>query len=174
MAYEVKPPHECELDIDDDAHVFLAGSIEMGTARDWQRDVVRRYANFERVVFFNPRRDDWDSSWAQTVDNPKFLEQVNWELEHILDVNVVFFYFDPETKAPVSMMELGFALGVDDTEFVIVCPPGFWRRGNIEIMANLCGEVVYDTLEEGYKVLDEIIATRAEVRMLRQRNDKRQ
>ena len=43
-----------------DRVVFLAGSIEMGAAEDWQTRLV---ASLDGVVALNPRRAAWDSSW---------------------------------------------------------------------------------------------------------------
>ena len=53
--------------------MFLAGSIEMGIAEDWQKRVQKQLLDKE-IVFLNPRRDDWDASWEQTIENPKFKE----------------------------------------------------------------------------------------------------
>lgn len=56
---EIKAPNK----ISDAGHtIFLAGSIEMGKAENWQDKVVRLLKDKE-VIIFNPRRDDWDSSW---------------------------------------------------------------------------------------------------------------
>ena len=57
--------------------IFLAGSIEMGAAEEWQNVIEKTFEN-EEVTFFNPRRNDWDSSW--THDGEQFNTQVNWEL----------------------------------------------------------------------------------------------
>ena len=55
--------------------IFLAGNIEMGNAENWQEELTKY---FERDFnIFNPRRDDWDSSWKQSINNPQFYEQVN-------------------------------------------------------------------------------------------------
>lgn len=50
--------------------VFLAGSIEMGKAIDWQKEIGDEFENSDDVCILNPRRDDWDSSWEQSIDNP--------------------------------------------------------------------------------------------------------
>ena len=74
--------------------MFLAGSIEMGIAEDWQKRVQKQLLDKE-IVFLNPRRDDWDASWEQTIENPKFKEQVEWELNGLDQADVIFMYFDP-------------------------------------------------------------------------------
>lgn len=67
MATIIKAPNELQ----DGLSVFLAGSIEMGSAENWQARVERELADYD-VLIFNPRRDDWDSSWVQSINNPRF------------------------------------------------------------------------------------------------------
>ena len=46
--------------------LFLAGSIEMGGAEDWQQRVIAALADLDLLVL-NPRRPDWDASWTQRL-----------------------------------------------------------------------------------------------------------
>ena len=87
--------------------VFLAGSIETGKAVDWQTEITNRLDN---VNIVNPRRDDWDSSWIQDISNPQFREQVEWEYDGIKKSDLVVFFFDPKTKSPITLLELGVVL----------------------------------------------------------------
>lgn len=137
--------------------VFLAGSIEMGKAEPWQEKLLSSLLNLEKYVvsirditLLNPRRPDWDSSWTQDESDPKFNEQVNWELEGIIRADVVFFYFDPETKSPVSLLELGIVLG-SKIRTIVVCPPGFWRKGNVDIACRRHNVKVFDSLDDGIR-----------------------
>ena len=111
--------------------IFLAGSIEMGTAEDWQAEVTKALKD-KNVVIYNPRRDDWDSSWTQEITNPQFKEQVSWELEHMEKADVIPMYFSPETKSPITLLELG--LWAQSGKLVVCCPEGFWRKGNVDIV----------------------------------------
>ena len=112
--------------------VFLAGSIEMGKAADWQQCIVDKLTKCDdSLVILNPRRDDWDSTWEQKESNPKFNEQVTWELSGLVQADLVLFYFDPETKSPVTMMELGYSYNHENV--VVCCPEGFYRKGNVDI-----------------------------------------
>lgn len=55
-------------------HVFLAGSIEMGKASDWQQKLIDDLSDLpDDLVLLNPRRKDWDSSWVQSFDNRQFV-----------------------------------------------------------------------------------------------------
>ena len=46
--------------------VFMAGSIDMGKAIDWQKQVKEAFADDKRVTFWNPRRDDWNCVDGET------------------------------------------------------------------------------------------------------------
>jgi hypothetical protein len=78
---EIKAPSRPALE----RRIFLAGSIEMGQAEQWQQRIVDALSGAGDLVILNPRRDDWDDSWQQRADDPQFSEQVSWELD-MLDV----------------------------------------------------------------------------------------
>ena len=115
--------------------VFLAGSIEMGAAKEWQQQAIGLFDSMipdekkTDYLLLNPRRPDWDSSWKQEYDNPPFYEQVKWELEGLQQAHHIIVYFDPATKSPVSLLELG----AFHNKAIVICPPGFWRKGNVDI-----------------------------------------
>jgi len=111
--------------------IFLSGSIEMGTAEEWQDRFVKEFKKRDCIIY-NPRRDDWDSSWEQKIDNEQFRQQVEWELDRILESDLAAVYFAPGTKSPITLLELGFLGGVGK-QTVVYCPEGFWRKGNVDI-----------------------------------------
>lgn len=124
--------------------IFLAGSIEMGKAEDWQGRIGNRLMTYDCQIF-NPRRPDWDSSWTQTKDNPQFRRQVQWELEHLHHADIIAVYFAPGTQSPITMLELGLFMSRNP---VIYCPNEFWRKGNIDITAERYGVTVYETEDD--------------------------
>lgn len=126
--------------------MFLAGSIEMGTAINWQDELTNHFENSD-ITFLNPRRDDWDSSWTQSIDNDEFREQVLWELSGIENSDLVVFVFDPNTKSPITLLELGLVAGMGK-QAVVYCPEGFWRKGNVDIVAKVYDLDVVNSLEE--------------------------
>jgi hypothetical protein len=130
--------------------VFLAGSIEMGAAEDWQKTVQINFEK-EEVTFFNPRRDEWDASWKQEQTNPMFNNQVNWELNHLESADLIFMYFSPETKSPISLLELG--LYADSRKMIVCCPEGFWRKGNVEILCTRSNVPFYTDLAQAIGAL---------------------
>jgi hypothetical protein len=69
--------------------VFAAGTIDNGTAIDWQDKFADLLSPMSNFLVLNPRRDDWDWSWEQDIKNPQFREQVRWELKGMEVANVV-------------------------------------------------------------------------------------
>ena len=116
--------------------IFLAGSIEMGSAKDWQSELVTALAG-RNITVLNPRREQWDSSWRQSIDEPKFREQVEWELDGLERADIVAMWFAPDTVAPITLLELGLTARAD--KLVVGCPDGFWRKGNIEVVCSRFG-----------------------------------
>ena len=143
---EIKAPNEIN---DVGYSIFLAGSIEQGKAEKWQDKIVRLLKN-EDVIIFNPRRDDWDNSWIQSIENPQFREQVEWELRAMEHADCILMYFDPKTKSPITLLELG--LFADSRKLIVVCPEGFWRKGNVDIVCLRYEIEQVKTIEEAVKI----------------------
>lgn len=139
---EIKPPSPLN---NKKFSIFLAGSIEMDKADEWQKRVANELKDFD-INIFNPRRADWDSSWKQTVDDENFYEQVNWELDGLSMSDLIVIYFQPGTKSPISLLELGLHAMQDN--ILVCCPEGFWRRGNVEIVCERYDIPLYESLED--------------------------
>lgn len=138
----IKPPNELKID---KPSVFLAGSIEMGKAEDWQYK-VQELLKDEDIYIFSPRRDDWDSSWEQSIENDQFRGQVTWELDGQDRCSVIIMYYDPKTKAPITLAELG--LYASSGKILVCCPEGFWRKGNVDVICARYNIPMFNTLEE--------------------------
>jgi hypothetical protein len=138
--------------------VFLAGSIEMGAAEDWQTKISDKINELEiPVTLFNPRRDSWDSSWEQRESNPEFNQQVNWEMDKLKECDIIFMYFSPDTKSPISLLELG--LHASSGKMVVCCPDGFWRKGNVEIVCTRHRIPLHDNIEDAMMSLVSVITS---------------
>lgn len=133
---EVITPPQPMMDSGSRKRVFLAGSIEMGLAENWQKKIIEALED-QDLCIFNPRREDWNSNWEQSIDNEKFKEQVLWELEALEQADHIVCYLAPDTKAPVSLLELG--LYARSGKISVLCPEGYWRKGNIDIVCERFG-----------------------------------
>jgi len=126
--------------------VFLSGSIEMGTAENWQVKMERALSRMN-IIILNPRRDDWDDTWVQSITDQRFKEQVEWELEAMNRASVIAMYFHPDTKAPITLLELGINTHTPG-KLVVCCPDGFYRKGNVEIVCANYDITLVDNFEE--------------------------
>jgi hypothetical protein len=126
----------------------------MGAAPDWQAALERDLADLD-IDIYNPRRDDWDSTWDQSADNPQFREQVEWELDGLALANLIVLYLAPGTMSPISLLELGIYAANGSKKLVVCCPEGFQRKGNVDIVCERYGvEQVSDLFELGVIVRD--------------------
>lgn len=150
MAVIIKPDTKGVVVNSTTPSVFLAGSIEMGVAENWQERIEKIFED-EEVTFFNPRRDDWDSSSEQKQSNEQFNYQVNWELNHLEKSDAIFMYFSPETKSPISLLELG--LYARSEKMIVCCPDEFWRKGNVEVVCTKYNVPLFNNLEDALGAL---------------------
>ena len=125
--------------------VFLAGSIELGKAIDWQTQMGKFFEKLDYNVF-NPRRPDWDNTWVQDYANPSFVQQVKWELNALRVADIILMFYDPSTMSPISMLELG--LFASSGKMHVICPEGFWRKGNVDIVCDEWRIPMYKDLDE--------------------------
>src|SRR5882672_7521943 len=127
--------------------IFLAGSIEMGNAENWQERVASALSDVPNLMILNPRRDDWDNSWVQSIADARFREQVEWEIVAQEMADKILMYFAPDTKAPITLLELG--LFARSGKLIVCCPDGFWRKGNVEVVCRHYGVQLLGALEAG-------------------------
>ena len=124
--------------------IFLAGTIDMGNSIDWQTQTISALSDYD-VNIFNPRRNDWDSSWEQRATNEQFRYQVEWELKHLRRADVVFINILPDSKSPITLLEMGLFIH----KSIIVCPDQFYRSGNIQITAEFFYAPFFSDFESG-------------------------
>lgn len=145
-------------------HLFLAGSIEQGKATEWQSAAIEFFSAKTAgrdLTIINPRRAVWNPDLEQSIDNPEFNHQVTFELKNLEKVDAVVMWLEAGTMSPISLLELGFLAGWADAgqlnKLVVGCQPGFWRKGNVDIVCARYNIPVVSTfpemLDEGYTVL---------------------
>lgn len=148
MSIEViYPPTRRKADTNN-ISVFLAGSIDMGSARNWQNELVDEFESDENITFYNPRRPEGFFG-EQSLENDTFVEQVNWELDNISGADIVAMFITADSKAPISLLEFGYICGNKKIKhFAIAVEKGFYRRGNIEVMCNRFNVPLFEDLDD--------------------------
>ncbi len=131
--------------------IFMGGVIDNGEAEPWFEQVISELTNYN-VLLLNPRREDWNKNWSQTIDNEEFVTQVEWELtgQEEADINLYVFGADDKqakkAKAPITLMELGLSAQRNNT--VVCCPESYYRSGNVYIVCRRYNIPVYKSLDE--------------------------
>lgn len=138
----VKPPHEIP---NSGFLIFCAGSIEMGVAEPWADKVAEALKDSDATLL-NPRRNFWDQNWNASADDKNFAGQVNWELDGLEKSDLIIMYFDPTTKSPISLLELG--LFGRDGKMIVCCPEGFWKKGNVDLVCRKYGIQQVNSIDE--------------------------
>ena len=156
----IYPTNKIPANEDQSTKLFLAGSIEQGKAEEWQSRMIEDLKSFtsdvnieskntvkKKLTIFNPRRPDWNPNLPQEALNEVLRNQITWELDHLEMSDVICLYLDPKTTSPISLLELG--LHMRSRKLLVCCPPGFYRKANIDITCQKYGVDVlndYSTL----------------------------
>lgn len=134
-----------------DLSIFIAGTIDNGASEDWQEECIgyikSMYEETDLVVhIYNPRRIKWDEKLRNSIEDPVFYQQVNWEINALERADRIIMNFLPGSKSPITLLELG--LFADTGKLVVSCPEEFWRSGNVEVVCDRFRIPLYRNIEE--------------------------
>ena len=127
---------------DSDLKIFLAGSIDNGSALDWQSEIcnyIESYPTKRNVVIFNPRRKNWNKA----ADKNELSEQITWELNALEKSNYIIMNILGESKSPITLLELG--LFHKNKGLHVFCPNEFYRFMNVKLVCERYGVNLYET-----------------------------
>lgn len=126
--------------------VFLAGTIDMGNSIDWQSVVVEKFKemNDGNIYIFNPRRTEGFSNEQEELEY-----QINWELQHLEEADLIIMNLLPNSKSPISLLELG--LFARSKKLIVICPEEFYRYTNVKITCEKYGVKLLSTLNEFFE-----------------------
>jgi hypothetical protein len=141
--------------------VILYGSISPTTL--WQDHLTAALSDLP-ITTINPICTAWDSTWVEDTTDPRFVAQVEWEMDHGKLADVIVIYFVPGTQASISLLELGMYAAMYGGEKVVVCcPEGFWKRGNVRVVCARFGVECLETVEEVERVVRRKLIERLEI-----------
>lgn len=106
--------------------IFLAGTIDNGDSIDWQSKLIDKLFSYNtNLEIYNPRRLDW----CPTPTKELLREQINWELEHLENSDLIVMIILDESKSPISLLELG--LHAHTNKIIVFCTENFYRFDNV-------------------------------------------
>jgi hypothetical protein len=128
-------------ELQDGFSVFLAGSV---AGNDWRSDLVKRLDDTD-IIFLDPRSDDY-SSMEHIANDPLFRAQVEWETGGLEKANAIVLYFNPDSEAPISLLEFG--LFARSGRMIVRCPEGYPHKGYVDILCGRYNVGQVETLDE--------------------------
>lgn len=148
--YMLRPHEELPQEVADDrsfTRIFLAGTIDMGNSRDWQKEIYERFTEMDgRYILFNPRQEHWDATRPGEMDY-----QVRWELDHLEEADMIIMYILGSSKSPISLLEMG--LHAKDGKMTVICEEDFYRYDNVRITCDYYSVPMYNDLDSFLKTL---------------------
>ena len=118
--------------------IFLAGTTTATKDGDWRERIISRLSEYT-VVLLNPKRDDWDCTWREHASDPRWREQIEWELDMQEAASIIAFVFLPETPAPISMLELGMHVASGKRDTMVFSHPDFVKSAYVEAVCKRHG-----------------------------------
>lgn len=70
---------------------------------------------------------------------------MEWELNALEKADYIIMFFGKDSKSPISLLEMG--LYAKSGKLLVICPDGFWRKGNVDITAEKYGVKQFDSIE---------------------------
>ncbi|KAF2755655.1 hypothetical protein EJ05DRAFT_109893 [Pseudovirgaria hyperparasitica] len=136
--------------------IFLAGTIDMGSAPDWQGyltdQIFKKHPN-RMIHILTPRTEFWVNKVdeKQRADETKeefdlrqkkkaafdLQSQVDWELDALEKVDLIVMNLHDKSKSPISLLELG--IFAESKKILVRCSKEFYRFDNVRIVCKRKG-----------------------------------
>ncbi|UPK97033.1 hypothetical protein LCI18_007968 [Fusarium solani-melongenae] len=129
QARVIMAPTRPTADDQKNTSIFLAGTTSATGEPDW-RETLTQALSDHAVTIFNPKRDDWDSTWKEDFSDKRWEEQIWWELDMQEAADIIVLFFHGATAAPISLLELGLA--VKSGRAIVCVMDDYSKRGNVE------------------------------------------
>lgn len=109
--------------------IFFAGTIDNGNSYDWQYYLAADIASIKNkkynFMIYNPRRKNWDPN----AGKEELIYQIQWEQTYLDEADTILMYFDPKSKSPISLLELG--LYAKSNKLLVILGKEFYRAENV-------------------------------------------
>ena len=135
--------------------VFLAGTIDNGNSKDWQKEVIDILEKENiSLEIYNPRREHWNP-------NPSKEEmeyQIKWEQDHLDKATIIVMVLSDNSKSPISLLELG--LYATSGKLIVFCTDNFYRYDNVRLTCEKYNiELIEDTDSKviGSKIISQLL-----------------
>jgi hypothetical protein len=144
MSNLIKAPTSIEVD-NNFKSVFLAGTIENGRSDDWQKKVSDKLSDYALNIY-NPRREKWEGSWEQNMNNVDLTNQINWEYDALDKADYILMNILPDSQSPITVLEFG--MYAKSGKLLVCCPKEFFRYANIQVTCYRFNIPLFDNVDD--------------------------
>ncbi len=103
--------------------LFLGGSIDNGSAINWQKEVCKHIS--EDICVYNPRM----AIWNPDASTEELQFQIVWELEAQEESDKCLYYIAKNSISPITLLEIGLF----HKKARVYCDPEYFRHVNISV-----------------------------------------
>ena len=151
MAIIIEAPNDVySLKNQSNIKLFLAGGIT--NCPMWQNEIIEAIKDRDILTIYNPRRENFP------IHNPNAAEeQITWEYLHMMEADIISFWFSKGSLNPIVLLELGkYALSSNRVVFIGI-DPGYERTQDVVVQTKLSRpdiKIVYSLRELAEQILD--------------------
>lgn len=123
----------------DKKYVFLAGSIDNSNFGNWRKETIKKLEI--KINLFDPTNMKHDS-----LNVAEMKSHIIWELDALAITDKILLNFLPDSKSPISLVELG--LYVASKKLIVVCPKEFYKSRYVYTLCEKYNTPIYDTINK--------------------------
>lgn len=123
-------------------NIFLGGTIDNGCSVNHQSALIKELNEVDTthpIMIYNPRRADWNKD----AEKGELSKQIDWELYHLERADLIVMNILPNSKSPISLMELG--LFAKEKKMIVFCGENFYRYENVRMTCERYGVPLFNT-----------------------------
>lgn len=120
-------------------YVFLAGSIDNRYFGNWRKETAKKLET--KVNVFDPTNMKHDS-----LNDAEMKSHIIWELDALAIADKILLNFLPDSKSPISLVELG--LYVASNKLIVVCPKEFYKSRYVFTLCEKYNTPIFENLNK--------------------------
>jgi hypothetical protein len=136
---------------DSSPKVFLAGCANT----EWRKNFVNQFYDY-RVVFLDPKRDDWNN-----MGQIEKINQITWEFSNLRECDIIIYHFNAGSVCPITLLEYGMWGLSTGRPIVVYIEDNYEKKQDIIFQTLLARPdvIINKTFEELIEQLKTILVT---------------
>lgn len=120
-------------------YIFLAGSIDNRAFSNWRKETIKKLET--KINIFDPTNMKHDS-----LNDSEMESHIIWELDALAIADKILLNFLPDSKSPISLVELG--LYAASNKLIVVCPKEFYQSRYVYTLCKKYNTPIFDTINK--------------------------